>query len=205
MLPSATSKGLCWGSMDTSEQSQLLQLSRRRRKAIVDSWYEAIADTSFTPLTAAEVRRRLSDLTDQAIVLLFSESIEHHKARAIGSTLASMHYLNPETLGRALEVLHCGLVEDLPPGQAIALRPRLAVLIAEIAAGFFEQARDIILVEQEQIKAALIGERQEAEEALRESEASLAEAQRVAHVGHWDFDWIRNKLHWSDEIYRIFG
>ncbi|HZC84865.1 MAG TPA: EAL domain-containing protein [Rubrobacter sp.] len=40
---------------------------------------------------------------------------------------------------------------------------------------------------------------------MRESEASLAEAQRIAHVGHWDFDWTTNKLYWSDEIYRIFG
>jgi diguanylate cyclase (GGDEF)-like protein/PAS domain S-box-containing protein len=191
--------------MDTSEQPRLRQLSRRRHDAIVDRWYEAIADTSFTPLTAAEVRRRLSDLTDQAIILLFSESFEYHKARAIGSTLASMHYLNPETLGRALEVLHRGLLEDLPPDQAIQLRPRLAVLIADIASGFFERARDTILLEQEQIKGALIRKRQEAEEALRESEASLAEAQRIAHVGHWDFDWITNKLYWSDEIYRIFG
>jgi diguanylate cyclase (GGDEF)-like protein len=191
--------------MDMSEQSQLLQLSHRRHDEIVESWYRAIADTSFTSLTAAEVRQHLSELTDQAIILLFSGSFEHRKARAIGSTLASMHYLNPETIGRALEVLHCMLFEGLPPDQVIALRPRLAVLLAEIAAGFFEQARDMILLEQEQIKAALIGERHEAEQALRESEASLAEAQRVAHVGHWDFDWIRNKLHWSDEIYRIFG
>ena len=66
--------------MDTSEQLRLLQLSQRRRDAIVDSWYEAIADTSFTALTAAEVRRRLSELTDQAIILLFSESFEHRRA-----------------------------------------------------------------------------------------------------------------------------
>src|SRR5215213_2577994 len=130
--------------MDTSELSQLLQLSRRHREAIVDLWYEAIADTSFTPLTAAEVRRRLSELTDQAIILMFSESFEYRKARAIGSTLAGMHYLNPETLGRALELLHRELLEDIPPDQVIALRPRLAVLLAEIAAGFFEQARDMI-------------------------------------------------------------
>src|SRR5215213_1633698 len=138
--------------MDMSEQPQLFQLSHRRHDEIVESWYRAIADTSFTSLTAAEVRRHLSELTDQAIVLLFSESFECRKARAIGSTLASMHFLNPETLGRALEVLHRGLFEDLPPDQAIALRPRLAVLLAEIAAGFFEEARDMILLEQEQIK-----------------------------------------------------
>jgi diguanylate cyclase (GGDEF)-like protein len=190
--------------MDTPEHAQI-RFSRRRRDEIVDSWYEAIAGTSFTSLTAAEVRRHLSQLTDEAITLLFSESFECPKAQAIGSTLANMHYLNPETLSRALEVLHCELVEDLPPDEIIELRPRLAVLISEIAAGFFEQARNTILLEQEQVKAALIEERKEAEEALRESEASLAEAQRIAHVGHWDFDWITNKLYWSDEIYRIFG
>ena len=41
--------------------------------------------------------------------------------------------------------------------------------------------------------------------ALQESEASLAEAQRVAHVGNWDWRIPTNELVWSDEIYRIFG
>ncbi len=44
-----------------------------------------------------------------------------------------------------------------------------------------------------------------AEEALWKSEASLAEAQRIAHVGNWDWDIVSNELYWSDEIYRIFG
>ena len=40
---------------------------------------------------------------------------------------------------------------------------------------------------------------------LRESEAKLAEAQRIAHLGHWDWDIVKNHIVWSDEIYRIFG
>ncbi len=44
-----------------------------------------------------------------------------------------------------------------------------------------------------------------AEEALKKSEASLANAQRIAHVGNWDWDIINNELYWSDEIYRIFN
>jgi len=40
---------------------------------------------------------------------------------------------------------------------------------------------------------------------LRRSEASLAEAQRIAHLGNWDWDIVNNELRWSDEIYRIFG
>jgi len=50
-----------------------------------------------------------------------------------------------------------------------------------------------------------VTERVAAEEALRRSEANLAEAQQVAHVGSWELDLVNNRLWWSDEIYRIFG
>ena len=42
-------------------------------------------------------------------------------------------------------------------------------------------------------------------ERLRRSEASLAEAQRIAHLGNWDWDITHNTFYCSDEIYRIFG
>lgn len=40
---------------------------------------------------------------------------------------------------------------------------------------------------------------------LRRSEASLAEAQRIAHVGNWEWDITNDHFGCSDEIYRIFG
>jgi PAS domain S-box-containing protein len=40
---------------------------------------------------------------------------------------------------------------------------------------------------------------------LQESEGRLQEAQRIAHVGHWDHDLDTNRFTWSDETYRIFG
>ena len=48
-------------------------------------------------------------------------------------------------------------------------------------------------------------ERKRQEEALQQSEARLADAQRIAHIGNWDWDIVSNQLWWSDEIYRIFG
>lgn len=48
-------------------------------------------------------------------------------------------------------------------------------------------------------------ERQRADEALRVSEANLNRAQEVAHVGSWYLDVTRNRLTWSDEVFRIFG
>src|SRR5664280_2915645 len=40
---------------------------------------------------------------------------------------------------------------------------------------------------------------------LKESEERLAEAQRMAHIGNWDWNIVTNDLYWSDEVYRIFG
>ena len=40
---------------------------------------------------------------------------------------------------------------------------------------------------------------------LRESEGNLEEAQRIAHIGHWDHDLDTDRYNFSDEAYRIFG
>jgi len=50
-----------------------------------------------------------------------------------------------------------------------------------------------------------ITERKQAEERLMQSESQLAEAQRLAHVGSFDWDLRSNTVTWSDELYRIFG
>lgn len=39
---------------------------------------------------------------------------------------------------------------------------------------------------------------------LKESEKGLAEAQKMAHVGNWEWDVAADKAYWSDELYRIF-
>jgi PAS domain S-box-containing protein len=51
-----------------------------------------------------------------------------------------------------------------------------------------------------------IAERKRAEEKLRQSEAYLAEAQRLTHTGSWVWQVAgRDALHLSDEWYRIYG
>jgi PAS domain S-box-containing protein len=48
-------------------------------------------------------------------------------------------------------------------------------------------------------------ERRHIEHLLRKSESNLVEAQRLAHLGSWEWNIETNDLFWSDEIYRIFG
>ena len=52
---------------------------------------------------------------------------------------------------------------------------------------------------------ALAIERKRADEELKQSEERLAAAQKMAHVGSWEWDVTTNKVVWSDEEYRLFG
>jgi formate hydrogenlyase transcriptional activator len=52
---------------------------------------------------------------------------------------------------------------------------------------------------------ALTRGRNQADEALRESETDLNRAQAVAHIGSWRFDILRGAVKLSDESYRIIG
>lgn len=53
--------------------------------------------------------------------------------------------------------------------------------------------------------ARLAAERERANEALREKQAELKEAQRLAHIGSWYWDAASDSSSGSDELLRIFG
>ena len=50
-----------------------------------------------------------------------------------------------------------------------------------------------------------ITERKRAEEELKRSQSRLADAQRIARVGSWDWDLVTGKLSWSDQFFRLLG
>lgn len=50
-----------------------------------------------------------------------------------------------------------------------------------------------------------ITERREAEEQLKKSELQLSEAQRLAHLGSWEWNIGAGSVEWSEELYRIYG
>jgi PAS domain S-box-containing protein len=50
-----------------------------------------------------------------------------------------------------------------------------------------------------------VTERKRVEERLLRSEAGLANAQRITHLGNWEWDLVKGEACWSDELYRIYG
>jgi PAS domain S-box-containing protein len=50
-----------------------------------------------------------------------------------------------------------------------------------------------------------ISDQKELKEKVQEREIRLSEAQRIAHIGNWDWNIVANKMYRSDEMQRIFG
>ena len=50
-----------------------------------------------------------------------------------------------------------------------------------------------------------ITDRRRVDEELRRRDEQFAEAQRVAHLGSWEWEVAADQIRWSDELYRIFG
>jgi PAS domain S-box-containing protein len=48
-------------------------------------------------------------------------------------------------------------------------------------------------------------EKKNAEALIRKNEAHLADAQRIAHLGSWEWDVQSGEMYWSDETYRLLG
>ncbi|MCL4503403.1 MAG: PAS domain S-box protein, partial [Deltaproteobacteria bacterium] len=76
----------------------------------------------------------------------------------------------------------------------------------QIKDAVFEEYIDVIpRFDVARIRAYNITARKRAEEGLRQSQARLAKAQRLARLGNWEWDLQSDEMIWSEEVYRIFG
>jgi two-component system, cell cycle sensor histidine kinase and response regulator CckA len=108
-------------------------------------------------------------------------------------------YVNSEDRQKAIsEVISKGIVRDLE----LKGRKKDGTLITVLLSINLLRGSDEPLV----LRAVTdITERKKAEEALRESEARLKEAEKLAHLGNSSWDVATDTTRWSDELYRIVG
>ena len=85
-------------------------------------------------------------------------------------------------------------VHPTKKGEEVTVRSRWTLLRDQHG-----QPKSILVIDTD------ITEQKRSEEALRWSQQRLINAQRVAHLGNWELDLKGQALHWSDEVYRLFG
>jgi predicted ATPase/signal transduction histidine kinase/CheY-like chemotaxis protein len=91
------------------------------------------------------------------------------------------------------------LENNLTPRAFTPARSAVLKLIASQAAISLENARLYTELKQEN------AERRRAEDALRRSEAYLAQGQTVSHTGSFGWNTLTGAIYWSAETFRIFG
>jgi diguanylate cyclase (GGDEF)-like protein/PAS domain S-box-containing protein len=113
---------------------------------------------------------------------------------------AMFGYRNNELTGRHASVVQGG--EAIGPGAVRHLRTDGTTFWARVNTSVLdhnEHGRLLIGVYTD------VTDRQLAQEALLESEERLAEAQRIARVGSWEWEIGTDVQVWSEELYNLFG
>ncbi|WP_091558132.1 putative bifunctional diguanylate cyclase/phosphodiesterase [Micromonospora pattaloongensis] len=121
-------------------------------------------------MTPAQLQEFLAGLTVRLVEALRSEPFGLRTGQQVGAELVGAHIASAEGLGRTLEVIDLRLLRDLDLAGA-GLHDRMARLLGAVAAGYARALRDRTLDEQETIRRAAMVAREQAEQALRESEA----------------------------------
>ena len=147
------------------------------------------------------------NLTSDA--LWWNEGIQTCFGYAPDQVGADIHWweshIHPDDRGRVVEDIHAAIDGDAATWSAeYRFRCANGTYAPVLDRGF------IVRDEQDGLVRMLgsmldLTARKAAEEALRASEANLAAAQALAHLGSWEHDHLSGELRWSDECFRISG
>jgi PAS domain S-box-containing protein len=119
---------------------------------------------------------------------------------AVGTSMLEL-YIDPRERDSLLEALK----EQGKLGRYEAWRKRRdgePIHVVENLVGDFNDRGELY-----EVKGYIFDDtkRKRAEEALKESEASLARAQSIAHLANWEMDVRTEEVRGSDELYRMFN
>jgi PAS domain S-box-containing protein len=110
------------------------------------------------------------------------------------SKLVAILYLENNLATEAFSPTRLEVLKILSSQAAISLEN--AVLVANLS-----EAKEQL----EDYSRTLEVRVEERTQELKTKEAKLQEAQKLAHLGNWEFDLEGDKLTWSEEVFRIFG
>jgi diguanylate cyclase (GGDEF)-like protein/PAS domain S-box-containing protein len=135
------------------------------------AWARAINGTSYVPMSKKELQTYLTALASKLITAVTAETFEPTIGYDVGASLVKAHFTQPASLDRTV----CVLTEHLGD-RALALQGALA-------AGYAQALRERTLAEQEEIRAAAMLARTEAESARWASEARFQAVFAGAVIG----------------------
>jgi diguanylate cyclase (GGDEF)-like protein len=141
-----------------------------------EQWVSSLAWTSYVPMTRVERHSTLLGFTERLAAALVAEPFVPQVGYDVGAELVRADFAAPEALGATVQFLGENLRDAVGVGQWSEARSRTARLLGALTTGYTWALRDRTLDEQEAIRAAALVAREQADDALRRSEARFRHA-----------------------------
>ncbi len=173
---------------DRRKAEAKLRESEERFKTIFNSANDAIINI--------DINGMVVDANEKAF-----ELFGYNPEEVLGENFAKFTFMKPEDMEKAINIFN-----DVMSGQPAQMQE--LQIYRRDGTPVYVEANARLVRQGGKIRGLLnilrdITERKRAEKALKESEAMLVNAQRVARLGTWHLDFTTNKLSWSDELYRL--
>jgi len=161
------------------------EISTSGAQRYAERWARAIARNGFVPVSSGQIERILTNHAVRLAQALTAEPFTEVAAHDVGRALVDANLTEPGTAGCSVRAIAEHLVDDVLPAarELPSLPERIARLQAALAESFARALRDRTFAQQERISRSAWEARNDAEQALRDSEARFRAVFAGAAIG----------------------
>lgn len=153
------------------------------RPELAREWAGALEQVVYIARAREDVEGELNKALDDLVDALSAEPFDDVPVAVVAERLVDLGLTSPECVDSSIKVLGAQMPKLSGVSDLVGLSGRLVLVFSALAKGFAEAMRTRLSEEQEALTLALIRARENAESALRDSEARFEEVFSTSSVG----------------------
>lgn len=153
---------------------ELIQLLNKKRVSIANEWYHAILPFGNLPYFREDSLLFFEKMTDAVIKFLSKNKIQASDAKAIGVELASLKVIDANLITNTGDIWYRTAHQITHPNKKDLIL-KIGEMMYHLSAGYFEHSQRMILLDQEQIRKALVSTIERTTQELRIHQTRLEE------------------------------